>query len=38
LVAGRCVSAFIEALGAIRVMPNSMTMLQAAGTVAGISI
>ena len=37
LVAGRCVSATHEALGAIRVMPPAFAMGQAAGAAAGIS-
>lgn len=38
LVAGRCVSATHEALGAIRVMPFCFGMGEAAGTAAAISI
>ena len=38
LVAGRCVSATHEALGAIRVMPPAFAMGQAAGTAAAIAI
>lgn len=38
LVAGRCVSATHEALGAIRVMPPSFAMGQAAGTAAALAI
>lgn len=38
LVAGRCVSATHEALGAIRVMPPSFAMGQAAGTAAAMAI
>ena len=37
LVAGRCVSATHEALGAIRVMPPSFAMGEAAGTAAAIA-
>jgi hypothetical protein len=37
LVAGRCVSASHEALGAIRVMPPSFAMGEAAGTAAAIA-
>lgn len=37
LVAGRCVSATHEALGAIRVMPSSFAMGEAAGTAAAIA-
>ncbi len=37
LVAGRCISATHEALGAIRVMPPSFAMGQAAGTAAAMS-
>jgi hypothetical protein len=38
LVAGRCVSATHEALGAIRVMPPSFAMGEAAGTAAALAI
>jgi hypothetical protein len=38
LVAGRCVSATHEALGAIRVMPPSFAMGQAAGTAAAMAV
>ncbi|PNV59291.1 FAD-dependent oxidoreductase [Clostridium sp. chh4-2] len=38
LVAGRCVSATHEALGAIRVMPPVFAMAQAAGTAAALCI
>lgn len=38
LVAGRCVSATHEALGAIRVMPPVFAMAQAAGTAAAICV
>jgi ribulose 1,5-bisphosphate synthetase/thiazole synthase len=37
LVAGRCVSATHEALGAIRVMPPAFAIGEAAGTAAGIA-
>jgi len=37
LVAGRCVSATHEALGAIRVMPTSFAMGEAAGTAAALA-
>jgi hypothetical protein len=37
LVAGRCVSATHEALGAIRVMPPSFAMGEAAGTAAALA-
>jgi hypothetical protein len=38
LVAGRCVSATHEALGAIRVMPPSFAMGEAAGTAAALAL
>jgi hypothetical protein len=38
LVAGRCVSATHEALGAIRVMPPSFAMGEAAGTAAALAV
>lgn len=38
LVAGRCVSATHEALGAIRVMPPVFAMAQAAGTAAALCV
>jgi hypothetical protein len=38
LVAGRCVSATHEALGAIRVMPPSFAMGQAAGTAGALAV
>jgi hypothetical protein len=38
LVAGRCVSATHEALGAIRVMPPSFAMGEAAGTASALAI
>lgn len=38
LVAGRCVSATHEALGAIRIMPSVFAMAQAAGTAAALSV
>jgi hypothetical protein len=38
LVAGRCVSATHEALGAIRVMPPSFAMGQAAGAAAALAV
>ena len=38
LVAGRCVSATFEALGAIRVIPSCMVMGQAAGTAAALAV
>lgn len=38
LVAGRCVSATHEALGAIRIMPAVFAMAQAAGTAAALCI
>jgi hypothetical protein len=38
LVAGRCITATHEALGAIRVMPPSFAMGQAAGTAAALAL
>src|SRR5439155_14925507 len=38
LVAGRCVSATHEALGAIRVMPPSFAMGEAAGTAGALAV
>jgi hypothetical protein len=38
LVAGRCISATHEALGAIRVMPPAFAMGEAAGTAAAIAL
>jgi hypothetical protein len=38
LVAGRCISSTHEALAAIRVMPPSFAMGQAAGTAAALAV
>ncbi|HBG76133.1 MAG TPA: FAD-dependent oxidoreductase [Clostridiales bacterium] len=38
LVAGKCVSATHEALGAIRIMPSVFAMGEAAGTAAGLAV
>ena len=38
LVAGRCLSADAEAAGAVRVMPPSMAMGEAAGTAAAVAL
>ena len=38
IVAGRCISATHEALGAVRVMVNTMPIAEAAGTAAAIAV